>query len=51
LWLYLQSEIEAGLTLDDIVLILLLFADDMAIGKSPDEKTDCFESVIVLLYY
>lgn len=35
--LYLQSEIEAGLTLDDIVLILLLFADDMAIiGKSPD---------------
>jgi hypothetical protein len=36
--LYLQNEIDSGLQIDDIVLILLLFADDLAIvGKSPDE--------------
>ena len=36
--LYLQKRAESGLLIDDIVLILLLFADDMVIlGKSPDE--------------
>lgn len=36
--LYLQNEIDSGLQIDDIVLILLLFVDDLAIvGKSPDE--------------
>ena len=36
--LFLQNNIDSGLQLDDIVLILLLFADDMAIvGKSPEE--------------
>jgi hypothetical protein len=32
--LYLQDNLNSGLLIDDIVLILLLFADDMAIiGK------------------
>ena len=36
--LYLQDSINTGLSIDDIVLIMLLFADDMAIlGKSPQE--------------
>jgi len=36
--LYLQDNINSGLSIDDIVLIVLLFADDMAIlGKSPAE--------------
>ncbi|XP_052260175.1 uncharacterized protein LOC127864540 [Dreissena polymorpha] len=36
--LYLQDNINSGLSIDDITMILLLFADDMAIlGKSPAE--------------
>ena len=36
--LYLQKRAESGLLIYDIVLILLLFTDDMVIlGKSPDE--------------
>jgi len=36
--LYLQNEPNSGLLIDDIVLMLLLFADDMAIfAKSPEE--------------
>ena len=36
--LFLQNDINCGLTFDNIVLILLLFADDMVIlGKSPEE--------------
>ena len=36
--LFLQSDINSGLSFDDVILILLLFADDMAIlGKSPLE--------------
>ena len=36
--LYLQNDSALGLTLKDIVLILLLFADDMAIiDKNPEE--------------
>ena len=36
--LFLQSDIQSGLHIDEIVLILLLFADDMAIvGKTPEE--------------
>ena len=36
--MFLQHNIESGLTIDDILLILLLFADDMAIfGKTPEE--------------
>ena len=36
--LYLQDNINSGLSKDDITMILLLFADDMAIlGKSPAE--------------
>ena len=36
--LFLQNDIECGIQIDDILLILLLFADDMAIvGKSPRE--------------
>ena len=36
--LYLQSDPTSGLHIDDIVVILLLFADDMVIfGKSPEE--------------
>ena len=34
--LFLQDDINSGLTIDDITIILLLFADDMVIlGKSP----------------
>jgi hypothetical protein len=36
--LFLQKDIDSGIALDDILLILLLFADDMAIiGKTPVE--------------
>ncbi|KAH3733781.1 hypothetical protein DPMN_040215 [Dreissena polymorpha] len=36
--MFLQNDVSSGLSIDDIVLILLLFADDMAIiGKSPAE--------------
>jgi hypothetical protein len=36
--LFLQHDINCGLQLNDIILILLLFADDMAIlGNSPEE--------------
>jgi hypothetical protein len=36
--LYLQDNLNSGLLIDDIVLILLLFADDMAIvGKTPED--------------
>ena len=36
--LFLQDGVHSGLNIEDIILILLLFADDMAIlGKSPEE--------------
>ena len=36
--LFLQDDVNSGLTLDDITIILMLFADDMVIfGKSPQE--------------
>jgi len=36
--LFLQKDTTSGLSIDDIVLILLLFADDMAIvAKCPEE--------------
>ena len=36
--LFLQDKVESGLSLDDIILILILFADDMIIlGNSPTE--------------
>ena len=36
--LYLQNRAESSLLIDDIILIILLFADDMVIlGKSPEE--------------
>lgn len=36
--LYLQEDTNSGILIDDIVLILLLFADDMAIlAKTPIE--------------
>ena len=36
--LFLQNDIQSGLTLDDITIILLLFADDMVIlGKPPHD--------------
>jgi len=35
---FLQQDVQSGILIDDIVLILLLFADDMAIiGKTPTE--------------
>ena len=46
--LYLQNDIHSGLHLDDIVLILLLFADDMAIiGKTPDELQSHLDHLLV----
>ena len=36
--LYLQNDVNSGLVIDDIIILLLLFADDMAIvGKTPCE--------------
>jgi len=36
--LFLQDSVHSGLNIEDIILILLLFADDMAIrGKSPEK--------------
>jgi len=36
--LYLQNDVNSGLVMDDIIILLLLFADDMAIvGKTPSE--------------
>lgn len=36
--LFLQDDINSGVNIDDIILILLLFADDMVLlGKTPDE--------------
>ena len=36
--LYLQKDVNSGLVIDDIIILLLLFADDMAIvGKTPCE--------------
>ena len=36
--LYLLDGVDAGLTIDDLSLILLLFADDMVVlGKSPED--------------
>ena len=36
--MFLQQDVQSGMLIDDIVLILLLFADDMAIiGKTPTE--------------
>ena len=36
--LYLQENVDSGMQLNDICLILLLFADDMIIlGETPDE--------------
>ena len=46
--LYLQDSINSGLSIDDIVLILLLFADDMAIlGKSPAEVQSHLDKLYV----
>ena len=37
--LYLQNDANCGLSIDEIIIILLLFADDMAIiGKTPTES-------------
>ena len=36
--LHLQSNLDSGLYFEDMLLILLLFADDMAIlGKTPED--------------
>ncbi len=46
--LYLQDSINSGLSIDDIVLIVLLFADDMAIlGKSPAEVQSHLDKLYV----
>ena len=42
--LFLQNGVTSGLSFDDIVLILLLFADNMVIlGKSVDEINTSLE--------
>ena len=39
--LHMQSKVDSGIQIDDIMLIMLLFADDMAIfAKTPDELQD-----------
>ena len=39
--LFLQGNPDSGLVIDDIVLIILLFADDIVIfGKTPQELQD-----------
>jgi hypothetical protein len=47
--LYLQNG-NCGLDIDDIVVMLLLIADNMAIiGKTPTENTKPFRSFVYLL--
>ena len=42
--LFLQDSVNSGLNIDDIVLIMLLFADDMAIlGKTTTEVQHHFD--------
>ena len=39
--LHMQSKVDFGIQIDDIMLIMLLFADDMAIfAKTPEESQD-----------
>jgi len=39
--LHMQSKVDSGIQIDDIMLIMLLFADDMAIfAKTPEELQD-----------
>ncbi|XP_052255506.1 uncharacterized protein LOC127861165 [Dreissena polymorpha] len=46
--MFLQHNIESGLTIDDVLLILLLFADDMAIlGKNPEEVQNHLDNLLV----
>ena len=47
--LHMQSKVDSGIQIDDIMLIMLLFADDMAIfAKTPEELQDHLND---LLYY
>jgi len=46
--MFLQHNIESGLTIDDILLILLLFADDMAIfGKTHEEVQTHLDNLLL----
>ena len=46
--MFLQHNIESGLTLDDIVFVLLLFADDMAIlGKNHEEVRTHLDTLLL----
>jgi exonuclease III len=46
--LFLQNNIDSGLIIDDILLILLLFADDMAIlGKTPEEVQTHLDNLLI----
>jgi hypothetical protein len=39
--LYLQNDINVGLHIDDIVILLLLFGDDIVIlGKTPEDLSE-----------
>lgn len=45
--LYLQNDINVGVQLDDILLMLLLFADDMAILAPSPKDLRCFDTAEV----
>ena len=48
--LHLQSKVDSGIHIDDIMVIMLLFADDMDIfAKTPEELQDHLNNI--LSYY
>ena len=45
--LHLQSKVDSGIHIDDIMVIMLLFADDMAIfAKTPEELQDHLNNIL-----
>ena len=44
--LYLQENVDSGLSLNDLTLLLLLFADDMVLlGSSPEDLQRSFDKL------
>ena len=50
--LFLQNDINSGLNINDVMFLLLLFADDMCIfGKTPDDlqkSLDLLKYIVII---